>query len=157
MVSIKMIRKFSGYALPAFILCGIAILIAGCGGGGGGGNNGGETGDTTPPVVQVIHLEAPTNFNGGTVTFWASATDAGGIDEVRATITDPDDEDTVVLMHIDTNHNYTSTYNAPPNVTSSNQTYTVVIRATDDAGNHSSTSFTFQIPSPLQPPPPPPP
>ena len=139
----------------------IAVVgLAGCGGGGGGGGD--SATDTGGPTVTVgaITLPSPFTYEGGNVTVGATASDASGVTEVKVVVTKlSDSTKTTIRLSVVSGSTFSGVFPAPRNIRSDGkaETYSVVVTATDSAGNTTSTtSATFDVP-PLEAPPPPPP
>ena len=124
----------------------LAALVAGCGGG-GGSDGGGGISITNPQVT------APTTFFGGPVTVRAEIAAPAGVSSAKADITD--DVTGVVktaTMAFD-GMRYAGSVNVPQNTGTSPRAYTVLLTVVDTGGHSTSTTLTFQIPSPAVPPP----
>ncbi|MEN6357980.1 MAG: hypothetical protein ABFD83_12960 [Armatimonadota bacterium] len=137
------------------IACGVLLaiaMIAGCGGGGGGTNSG----DTTGPTISGASAASPSSCAGGDVTIKANVTDNTAVKSVTAVVTDPYDKSSSTLtMSLTTGSTFScSGYEAAENGNTSSVTYTVVITATDTAGNTSKASCTFKVPGETPPSPP---
>ena len=138
--------------IRAKLLCAALIILAvaaGCGGGGG---------DTTPPTIANAMATVPSDFSfdGGPVGITAGVSDSGGIAEVHAVVTRPDasDDPNPVAMAPGSGVTFDGTYTAIANTREDgvSEEYSVVIIATDNAGNHATSStFVFQVPAPESP------
>ena len=127
----------------------ILVLAAGCGGGGG---------DTTPPVIANATATLPSDFSfdGGPVGITADVSDSGGIAEVHAVVTRPDasEDPNPVAMAPGSGVTFEGTYTAIANTREDGtaEDYSVVVIATDSAGNSATSSaFVFQVPAPESP------
>lgn len=125
----------------------ILAVTAGCGGGGGG--------DSTPPTIANATATLPVDFSfdGGDVSITASVSDSGGVNEVHAVVTRPDgsNDPSPVTMTLNSEGLFAATYTATINTREDGEpeTYTIVVSATDNAGNlGNSTAFQFQVPAP---------
>ncbi len=157
-----MFVKLGSLARSLAVLSAVAAFgLAGCGGGGGGGGSSSGV-DTTKPTVSVgaITLPSPFTYEGGNVTVSASASDASGITEVKIVVTKlSDGTKTTIRLSPTSGSGFSGVFPAPRNIRSDGkaETYSVVITATDTAGNTTTTAaVTFDVP-PLEAPPPPPP
>ena len=125
-------------------------LLTGCGGGGG----------TIPPVVPPTDTTGPTfvsctavySYLNSNAVITANVTDASGVAAVIAYVNGGNTG--IDLLHT-SGSTYSGTYpNVPDNLTDVNQVYNVIVYATDNKSNVSSTQTSFTVP-PLGPPPPP--
>ena len=90
-----------------------------------------ESGDSTPPTVNLGAVTSPVK---ATVTFTATAADAGGVAKVEFLVNNS-------VVGSDTSSPYSYAWNS---LSVANGTYTVTAKATDNAGN-STTSAGQQI------------
>ena len=133
------------------LTCVTAVLLSGCGGGGGGAA---LAPDTAGPAITVVDWDRPTRSTGGPVTVWADVQDVSGVTAATATITGPTGIVSVIPMTPNSNGDYMAICATSPNSSTSAHTYSVVIRATDKAGNSSTAEpISFQVPGMLKPPP----
>lgn len=133
-------------AVLFFVVALVAVVLSGCGGGGGGATPP-LGGDTTLPVVSasVIPPTGGWTSAGGNATVRATATDAGGIKSVTARITGPTTSNVTLTNTVGST--YEKTIAVAPNLTSGPVTYTVVVTASDNAGNPASATVTFIVPA----------
>lgn len=141
-------------SMLAVLAFGLLFITAGCGGGGGG--------SVVTPLSLTNATVTPTTLgspSGGNVTISAVVTSTSTITDVHATVTKPGGATDTVTMSPSGSTYSDSSYRAEGNDSSDNQpqTYSVVISATDSAGNTANSgTLTFQVP-PFDLPPPPPP
>jgi hypothetical protein len=158
-----MIRiTFSGLSRLALLAAAllVALTVVGCGGGGGGESPSTPPPpvDTTGPTISSYTWSFVDNFPGtGEVTVSADVTDASGISSAKVSITAPDGTLTILNLTLNSDSKkYTVIFgDVPANFGTTDMVYTVIVEATDSAGNKtSSPSFTFVVPTPMPPPPP---
>ncbi|MBI3946796.1 MAG: hypothetical protein HY321_12810 [Armatimonadetes bacterium] len=165
------------YCLLLLVLAsslGLTILLAGCSGWlgsvdgtglggapGGDGQGGGVSGDREPPAISnVAASPVSVRFTGGTVALSAEVTDAGGVAAVWADVTAPDGASTSQPMSPAFGAAYAGEWTAPPNTGESGAplTFTLLVRARDQAGNTSAAeAVTITVQAPGLPPAGPPP
>jgi hypothetical protein len=146
--------SIAGFGVVAVVLS----CLPGCGGGGGGG--GGGAGVAAGPAISNAQiLPATWSSGGGNATIQVDASDPNGVATVTATVTAPGGTTTTRLTQSSGSAHYTGQYTVPANQTVGGpaQVYSVVISATNAAGEGSSaTAVEFVVPAPTQPPAPPP-
>ncbi|MHB9036145.1 MAG: hypothetical protein ACYC64_05725 [Armatimonadota bacterium] len=144
----------------AALICGCVVLatVTGCGGGGGGGTTLGA--DITPPTISNTNAVLPAGFTfeGGSVTIHADVTDDVGVATVQAAVSKGGLLVQEVTLTRASGNTYQAVVNAPANTSSVAVACTVVVGASDAAGNASARStFSFNVPSASGAPPLPPP
>lgn len=107
------------------------------------------TPDTTGPTISALSAPSPADFNGGAVTITCNVTDPSGVANVDAAVLLPDGTTTVVNL-TGSGGAYSGTFSAAANSGTLTADYSVVVTATDTAGNATSSSaVTFSVPTPF--------
>jgi len=141
-----------------FVIVVILIsLIVGCGGGGGGTGSTPPPADTTGPSITTEPVSKANgtaiDFIGGQMKIAANVADDSGVKAVIAIVTKPDSTKLPVTMS--GSGAYSGTFDADLNLGDTGKEYKIVITATDDLNNVSTSNLTLTIPPPDTPPGPP--
>ena len=141
------------------LLLSMALLLTSCGGGGGSSSSSSSTPvktDFTNPVISGINI-TPLNlhFTGGNITVLATVTDDEEVGSVRVIVSGAASQNIPMTQVVD-DYNVVVTLPKNENLTEIAAEYSLLIRATDKAGNsRDSASFNLTVKAIKRPPLPP--